>query len=237
MDPGAPLPTTYLSRLAAIHRRLRPRTYLEIGVFSGRSLALAGPETLAVGIDPKPELTEKLAAGTRVFEETSDCFFAARDLAEVFAGMKLDLVFIDGMHLFEFALRDFAHAASYCSPDARIVLHDTMPHNRKMAQRKRETQAWTGDVWKLVPCLRRYLPSLDIATLDTAPTGLTIIGGIDSADSTLLDRYDAAVAAFIDLDFAYFEENGPRDLAIAADDLAWIAEHLPQRGGAASAPS
>jgi predicted O-methyltransferase YrrM len=231
LAPGAPLPTTYLSRLEAIHRRLKPRTYLEIGVFSGRSLALAGPETRAVGIDPKPELAAPLAAGTRIFEETSDVFFATRDLAEVFAGLPLELVFIDGMHLFEFVLRDFAHAARHCAPGARIVLHDTMPHDRKMAQRNRETQAWTGDVWKLVPCLRRYLPTLDIVTLDTAPTGLTIIGAIDPADTTLLDRYDEVVAAFIDLDFAYFEENGRRDLAVVADDLAWIAQHLPERGG------
>src|SRR5580765_2941741 len=46
----------YLALLGLIHSHLCPRTYVEIGVGSGRSLARAGPTTLCVGIDPEPKL-------------------------------------------------------------------------------------------------------------------------------------------------------------------------------------
>ena len=54
--------TTYLTRLAEIHGRRRPRAYLEIGVCAGRSLALAGADTTAFGVDPDPQVTETLSA-------------------------------------------------------------------------------------------------------------------------------------------------------------------------------
>src|SRR5450432_2346085 len=66
----------YLTFLDRIHRHLQPRTYVEIGVETGRSLALAQPGTTGIGIDPKPQLTHRLPASTRVFAKTSDAFFA-----------------------------------------------------------------------------------------------------------------------------------------------------------------
>src|SRR5207248_8532142 len=141
----------------------------------------------------------------RVFRETSDAFFAARDPVVELGGNTVDLAFIDGMHLFEYALRDVMNVAANSSRDARIVLHDTIPFDRQMALRNRETDAWTGDVWKLAPCLRRYCPQLTIVALDTAPTGLTIIGNIDAGDRTLRERYDMLLAEFVPLDFDWFE--------------------------------
>ena len=63
-----------------------PRTYVEIGVSTGRSLTLALPGTMSVGIDPDPRLSFPLRRGTRIFHQTSDDFFANHDLTRLFGG-------------------------------------------------------------------------------------------------------------------------------------------------------
>src|SRR5262249_16663152 len=45
----------YREVLAALHRLLQPATYLEIGVETGETLALASAARVAVGIEPRPE--------------------------------------------------------------------------------------------------------------------------------------------------------------------------------------
>jgi tetratricopeptide (TPR) repeat protein len=70
--PGA----FYLDLLSMIHSHLRPRTYIEIGVAHGRSIALARPETRAIGVDPEPRVGVPLGPRTRIFAETSDRYFA-----------------------------------------------------------------------------------------------------------------------------------------------------------------
>ena len=193
-DSGGEFFTRYRRRLRELHRLLRPRTYLEIGVDEGRALALALPETLAIGVDPSPCLEVELPASARVFGEGSDSFFARHDVAALFNGLGIDLAFIDGLHLFEQALRDLANVGRHLAPGGCIVLHDTLPYSLVMAQRERTTQKWTGDVWKVVECLRRERPDLSLVTLDVSPTGLTLVRGLDPADIGLLDDYDQLVA-------------------------------------------
>jgi hypothetical protein len=93
--------------LPRIHQHLQPRTYVEIGVETGASLRLALPGTLALGIDPQPQLTKPLRRNARVFRLTSDEFFARHDLRAELKGQPVDFALIDGMHHFEYALRDF----------------------------------------------------------------------------------------------------------------------------------
>src|SRR5436853_1762522 len=91
---------SYLSILALLHEELRPAHYLEIGVRDGRSLALAGGP--ATGVDPAPSIKYVLPAKTEIVQMTSDAFFA-----QAAAHFAPDFCLIDGMHLFEYALRDF----------------------------------------------------------------------------------------------------------------------------------
>ena len=63
--------------LAAVHRRLQPRTYLEIGVSDGRSLVLSGVPS--IGVDPAPRVKVRLRADAKVVRSTSDAFFAKAD--------------------------------------------------------------------------------------------------------------------------------------------------------------
>jgi hypothetical protein len=193
-DPYGGFFTRYRERLRELHRQLRPRTYLEIGVDAGRSLAL--PETIAVGVDPAPCVAVELGPGARVLSASSDSFFANHDVGAVFAGGGIELVFIDGLHRFEQVLRDLANVGPHLAPGATVAIHDTLPYNRVMAQRIRTTEKWCGDVWKVVECLRRERPELSLVTIDVPPTGLTLVRGLDRADPALIDDYERLVAEY-----------------------------------------
>ncbi|MEJ5992477.1 methyltransferase domain-containing protein [Ramlibacter sp. PS3R-8] len=179
----------YLEVLQELHEGLRPRAYLEIGVRNGRSLQLAGCP--ALGIDPEPDLTVELPATTHVLRMTSDDFFELetarlRDLAP-------DFVFIDGMHLFEFALRDFMHVERLLAPGTVVVIDDVFPNHPSQARRERSTRVWTGDVWRLFDTLQKMRPDLALCALDTAPTGLLVIAALSPDHRALWQRYNPTV--------------------------------------------
>jgi hypothetical protein len=119
-----PAGTDYYEVLARIQSFLKPRTYVEIGLRNGASFALAKTAVASIGIDPAPDLKTALPPGARVFKKTSDAFFAQHNLAEELGHDTLDLAFIDGMHLFEFALRDFANLEKCCGPASTMLVHD-----------------------------------------------------------------------------------------------------------------
>jgi hypothetical protein len=123
-----------------------------------------------------------------------------------------DLVFIDGMHLFEFALRDFMHVERLAAPATLVVIDDIFPNHAAQAARDRRTRVWTGDVWKLHRCLREVRPDLFLLPLDTRPTGLLLIAGLDPGNRVLWDRYNPVVKNFRDRD-----SEVPPDAVIARE--------------------
>jgi hypothetical protein len=187
---------THLDFLRTVHARLAPRFYLEIGVRHGNSLVLANCP--AVGVDPAPEIGAPLAADIRVLCETSDDFFA--EWADERLTAPVDLAFIDGMHLFEFALRDFLNIERRAHPGTVVVFDDIFPAHPWQAERDRRTRVWTGDVWKIAVCLRKYRPDLLLIPCDTWPTGMLLVLGLDPANQTLSRRYAGLVQEFVDVD-------------------------------------
>jgi hypothetical protein len=182
----------YLEFLAGLHRAVRPRTYLEIGIRSGSSLALS--RSRSVGIDPDFNVREQLSCPVTLARTTSDEYFASPDPLGPLGGTPPDLAFIDGMHLFEFALRDFINVERNASWSSVVVFDDVLPRRQEHAARDRHTRTWTGDVFKIVPVLRAYRPDLTLLLADTAPTGLLLVLGLDPTSTVLQDNYDAIVA-------------------------------------------
>jgi len=217
---------SYLALLGEIHERLLPRTYLEIGVHEGDSLRLVRPGTRAVGVDPEPRLREPLDAS--VVALTSDDFFARHDLGEVFAGVPLDLVFIDGMHLFEFVLRDIINVGRHAAPATTVLLHDCYPISAETATREHNTYLWTGDVWKIVLCLKELCPEVDVHVVDAPPAGLGIVRHLDPGVSERLQgRYGEVVDRFVNMDYSVLD-GGKADLLNRIDyDWAVIEPLLP----------
>ena len=184
----------YLKVLEFMHKVLNPSFYLEIGVRNGGSLSLATCN--AIGIDPAPNVTYELGINTCVVEKTSDEFF--NNCLDDISGNKIDFAFIDGMHLFEFALRDFINIEKHASQKCVVVIDDVFPNHPLQAARERVTNVWTGDVWKVCDCLEKWRPDLCLKYLDTSPTGLLIISGLNPYNSSLEDDMESILNFYKD---------------------------------------
>jgi hypothetical protein len=218
----------YRERIAEIHAHLGPKTYLEIGVHRGKTIALAGPETLTIGVDPEPRIELPLGPNVRIYAERSDTFFGRGDLAAIFGNQPLDMCFIDGMHNFEFALRDFSGAERLATASSTILVHDTFPLNRVTADRDRTTTFWSGDIWRMVLALKKYRPDLRVHTIATAPTGLTVIRGLDPKSRVLGEQLETIVAEFLALDYSAIEGNKAAAVNLMPNDWALISAALDQ---------
>jgi predicted O-methyltransferase YrrM len=175
--------TTRHQFLAQLHDLVQPAVYLEIGVQHGHSLALASPPCRAVGVDPNPQLQAAIAAPGAVYAETSDDWFGGDP--ELQLGGPIDLAFIDGMHLVEFALRDFMGCERLARRQSLIVFDDVLPRNQAEAARVQCPGDWTGDVWRVVPYLAEHRPDLSLTLVDTHPTGLLVVSRLDADDTDL----------------------------------------------------
>lgn len=203
MRPFAPksVASDYYALLERLHGFLQPRTYVEIGFREGQSFALAKTAAHSVAIDPAPAPRAALPSGAKLFRMTSDAFFAEHDLRAELGGHPLDLAFIDGMHLFEFVLRDFINLEKYCERGSTILVHDCYPIDEATAARERTTTMWSGDVWKLVLCLKKNRPDLRVACVDVPPTGLGIIRNLDPSSTVLSRSLPAICDEFIPCEY------------------------------------
>ncbi|MCB6178022.1 class I SAM-dependent methyltransferase [Rhodobacter sp. Har01] len=180
--------------------------YMEVGCRSGRTFAPVRGKTIAVDPFFKVE-TDVIGTKPRllVFQETSDAFFESGFLKA--AKIKLSYSFLDGLHLFEFLLRDFLNTEANSDPDGVIALHDCLPFNERMLTRDLKNLPrgpWTGDVWKMIPILRQYRPDLKITALSCRPTGLILISGLDPKSTVLKRNYEKIVAEWTEVDLVSF---------------------------------
>lgn len=223
----------YCEVFRAIHAGLRPRNYLEIGTFTGGTLRLAECDTIAV--DPQFHIQGDVIGPRQLsllFQMTSDEFFRRYSPTALF-GSTIDLAFLDGMHRFEYLLRDFMNTERHCRRNSVVVMHDCLPGDALITARdmgdprrsaSRHPDYWTGDVWKLMPILRKYRPDLKLLVTDAAPTGLVFVTNMDPGSDVLERHYFEIMDAFMDLDLEdygvekLFDEtpiSRARDLAFA----------------------
>ncbi|MGY1715967.1 class I SAM-dependent methyltransferase [Geodermatophilus sp. SYSU D01106] len=181
--------------LAELHRLLRPRNYLEIGIDTGMSLSLS--RVPSIGIDPAFRITEELDTHVQLVRATSDDFFRDNNPTERFGGAPLDFAFVDGMHWAEFALRDLIYVEAYTRATSVIVIDDMLPRDTAEAARERHTHEWTGDVFKVTTALRRLRPDLVVLEVDTAPTGTVVVLLPDATSSVLVENYAKLERRFV----------------------------------------
>lgn len=104
------------------------------------------------GVDPNVDTT---------FNMTSDEFF------DNYITQKYDIVFVDGLHIFEQAYRDIVNSLKWLTHNGSIVVHDCNPITEITQLRERASDAWHGDVWKAIVRLRTENEDLSIRTVDT----------------------------------------------------------------------
>lgn len=200
----------YYTVLHWVHQILHPATYIEIGVREGESLRAALPASVCIAIDPLPTLQDPLPPKLHVFPMTSDSFFETHNVVELLGAPYFSLAFIDGLHLFEQALRDFIHLERFASRESIIMLHDCMPLDRITSDRTRSTHFYSGDVWKLTMCLATYRRDLRMVTIRTAPTGLCLVSNLDSDSHVLREHYEDYLAEYLPLDFDDYQAHTQR---------------------------
>jgi len=130
-----------LTVLKALMQQKNLRNYLEIGVFNGH-IFFRIRSSFKIAVDPDFAFDNSRKAGkiflnpynfyNRYFQKTSDDFFA-QDAPEVFAQKKVELSLIDGMHEYEFALRDVENTLRYADENVVIILHDCNPQAKEEA--------------------------------------------------------------------------------------------------------
>lgn len=153
-------PAGTLTRIEIINgliQKNRYASYLEIGVntpaqpgWSHDSINIATKH----GVDPNPDVHA-------TYPVPSDEFFATH------VKQKYDIVFVDGLHIFEQAHRDIVNSLNWLNDNGTIVVHDCKPEKEITQRRERASDSWHGDVWKAILKLRMERPDVEIQTVDS----------------------------------------------------------------------
>ena len=149
----------YLKRYDIIQNIINKRgfkSFLEIGSFNNDTFDKILVQN-KVGVDPERGGNIRLTSDE--FFKTNKSFF--------------DIVFIDGLHLYEQVRKDFFNSLNFLNPGGVILIHDCLPSKFRDQVRLRSHELWNGDVWKLVVELR----TLDYIQLYTiiADYGVAIV--------------------------------------------------------------
>jgi len=219
----------YLAVLARVHAHLKPATYVEVGVAKGGSLRLLRPETRAIAIDPDPRLETTLPATHKLFVQPSDEFFAHHDVMAELGGRAVKMAFIDGMHHFDFALRDFINLERVSDRDSLIFVHDCFPIDARSATREQATKFWSGDVWRLIVLLKRHRPDLTIRTIAAPPTGLGLITHLDPQSRRLEERLPALIEEGLAIDFSTVADRKPEAFNLISNDWQQVRALIDAR--------
>jgi len=245
--PPLPMPDrfhhgkNYLEVIEQMCRVLQPERYFEIGTHKGHSLKHVNCNSVAV--DPNFQIEGDVVGKKQscfLFQMTSDRFFETHDPKAMLGG-PIQLAFLDGMHRFEFLLRDFINTERHSTQNSVLLLHDCFPLSIEMTERMYDGRNrsgydriksrediehpafwWTGDVWKMLWILSQFRPELTVICMDAEPTGLVAVTGLSPKSTVLSDRYFEIVHSYGTLEMTpeLMEEHYKRYPLTSATELS-----------------
>ena len=139
--------------------------YLEIGVRAPQACFNRIIASHKDAVDPAP-----LQDGDINYPITSDAFF---QLLENDTTIKYDIIFIDGLHLYEQVRKDISNSLKHLTDNGTIIMHDCNPpsiHHQRTNYEDYSTpagSAWNGTTWKAFVELRCINPNLSMSVIDT----------------------------------------------------------------------
>ena len=140
---------SYPRRFDIINKIIKKKeyaSYLEIGCFKDETFNKINIKK-KIGVDP-------ISGGN--LRMTSDLFFLENK-------NKFDIIFIDGLHVYEQVIKDIFNSIKILNPDGIILIHDCLPRKLWYQTPTRMSDTWNGDVWKaIVEC--RTLENIDTHT-------------------------------------------------------------------------
>lgn len=136
------------------------KSYLEIGTGDASNFSRVECET-KVGIDPFYEGKKEIA---RI---DSDSFFKHNK-------DKFDVIFIDGLHHCEQVEKDIVNSFKFLNKGGIILIHDVKPVDEKSQRVPRESEVWTGDVWRAWLGIRKKYPKMKCGYIEER-TGIATI--------------------------------------------------------------
>lgn len=172
----------------------RYKSYLEVGVKNRRTFDNITCEQ-KVGIDPVLIISSEKEKGIDMFKQDSDTFF--KENKNTF-----DIVLVDGLHLYEQAMKDVINSWNCLNLNGAIVIHDCLPKTAVMCSRKRVTREWTGDVWKVIVWFRKGYAKIPCSVINI-DYGCGVI--IKTTDKKLTIPVGKAI--YEKLDFDWLQSN------------------------------
>lgn len=173
---------TKIDIIQNIINKKQARTYLEIGVHKGHTfLRIRAKHKIAV--DPYYLISARKKISwafknpcnflAKYYRLPSDEFFARERFSK-----GLDVVFVDGLHSYQQALKDVNNSLLHLNENGVIIMDDCNPPNEAAAYPADSldhaaslnlpgwTGEWCGDVWKTICHLRSFEKDLNVFVLD-----------------------------------------------------------------------
>ena len=161
------------SRFDIINRIIEKKkfeSYLEIGCQSDVNFSKIIIKN-KIGVDPQSGGTHRM---------TSDDFFKQNKST-------FDLIFIDGLHVYEQVLKDIENSLKVLNDNGVILIHDCLPAKIWHQTIPQTHSSWNGDVWKSIVKSRTRI-DIDTYTIE-ADQGLGLILKRENKD-LLIDKIE-----------------------------------------------
>ena len=184
--------------IKAIIEKKKYSNYLEIGCDDDYLFSKIDIKN-KIGIDPIQGGNIKI---------TSDEFFKKNKL-------NFDIIFIDGLHIYEQVKKDILNSIKFLNKDGIILLHDCLPREMSHQAVPRYRHHWNGDVWKAIVEFRKE-HDLEIFTC-RIDTGISMIKKTKNTDVL-----DENIQNFKKLKYSDFIKNHQRYMRILDYDQFMI---------------